>query len=421
MSRSGAIRPNSERLRTDWERLSRFRMEGLPGWTRRPFTPEYRAAREWLTGRMADAGLAVAIDAAGNVIGRREGKRPALAPLIIGSHTDTVMGGGRFDGIAGVLGGIEVARCLAEAQVELEHPLEVIDFLAEEPTDFGISAVGSRGMVGSLDAEAFDRRDPEGRTLAEAIALMGGRPDKIPGAIRRPGSAALYLELHIEQGPVLEREGLRLGIVSGITGIARYRLEIEGRPDHAGTTPMSLRRDALAAAADVVLALEALWAAGPDGSGVGTVGRLAVRPNAANVVPGFVELWAEMRNVDAERLAQKGQIFQEQVKTIAARRDVGVRIDAVSHEEPVPVPEPVQALLEAIVRELGQPVRRLPSYAGHDATHLAKIAPIGMLFVPSQSGRSHCPEEWTNLEDVTLGVQALGEALVRFDAQDATR
>ena len=267
-----AITPNLDRLQSDWERLSSFRAEGLPGWTRRPFTPAYRAARAWLADRMAAAGLTPEIDAAGNLIGRRAGRgRPPVArapggpagelqPIMVGSHTDTVTGGGRFDGSIGVLGAIEIVRCLEEAQRELAHPLEVVDFLAEEPTDFGISTVGSRGLVGALGAEALGRRDPQGQTLAEAIASVGGRPELIAAAARRPGSVALYLELHIEQGPVLETEGLRLGVVTGLTGIARCRMLIEGRADHAGTTPMAARRDALAAAAEIVLALEALWA-----------------------------------------------------------------------------------------------------------------------------------------------------------------
>jgi N-carbamoyl-L-amino-acid hydrolase len=426
------------------ERLSAFRVEGWPGWTRRPFTPVYQAAREWLAERMADAGLAPGVDAAGNLIGRRAGRRPGLPPLVTGSHTDTVAGGGRFDGIVGVLGALEVARCLREAGIALDHPLEVVDFLAEEPTDFGVSTVGSRGLVGALDAAALARRDPEGRTLAEAIAAMGGRPGAIAAEARRPGAVALYLELHIEQGPVLEREGIAVGIVSGIVGIRRYRIDIEGRPDHAGTTPMAARRDALAAAAEVVLALEALCQGeqgagtggttgkdrasersagrqGEQGAGsagtVGTVGRLLVSPNAANVVPGFVELWAEVRSVDEALLEERERALLARAAEIAARRGVAGRVDPVAREEPVRLPERVQEVLAAVVCDLRLPVRRLPSFAGHDANHMARIAPTGMLFVPSRGGRSHCPEEWTDLADVARGVQALGEALVRFDRQ----
>ena len=410
----GQITLNRDRVAADWEALSRFRMDHLPGWTRRPFTPVYRDARAWLEGRMRQAGLATEIDAAGNLLGHRPGRRPNARPILVGSHTDTVAGGGRFDGTIGVLGALELARRLAETGTQLERPLVVVDFLAEEPTDFGVSTVGSRGMAGALDAEALARRDAEGRTLADCIASVGGRPGALGGPLRTPGSVALYLELHIEQGPVLEDEGLRLGIVTGITGICRFRIEIEGRPDHAGTMPMDRRQDALAAAAEIILALEAAW---QDGAGVGTAGRLAIRPNATNVVPGWVELWAEMRSVDRDRLEQARLAFPEQIREFADRRGVRARIDAVSAEEPVPIPPDVQATFAGVLEEIGHPPRRLPSYAGHDGNQMTKIAPIGMLFVPSRAGRSHCPEEWTDLEDVALGIDALGRALLRFDAE----
>src|SRR6266542_3044486 len=197
-SAMSTIEPDPAQLRADWQRLSEFRDPGQAGWTRRPFTAEYRAAREWLEAQMAAAGLATRVDAAGNLVGRREGRRGGLAPILVGSHIDTVAGGGRFDGMVGVLGALEVARCLGRAGIQLKHPLEVVDFLAEEPTDFGISCVGSRGMTGELDEEALARRDPSGQALAEAMASVGGRPDTLALTVRGPGSVALMLELHIE-------------------------------------------------------------------------------------------------------------------------------------------------------------------------------------------------------------------------------
>jgi N-carbamoyl-L-amino-acid hydrolase len=251
----------------------------------------------------------------------------------------------------------------------------------------------------------------DGATLAQAIALVGGRPDALAGLQPR---IAVYLELHIEQGPLLESEGLHLGVVTGITGISRFQVSIHGRPDHAGTMPMALRRDALAAAAEVVLALEALWS---DGAGVGTVGRLRVEPNATNVVPGAVELSAEMRSVDGAVLAERSAAFPRQVQAIAERRTMQIDVQSLSAEAPVPIGAEVQAVLAGVLAELGQPPRHLPSYAGHDGNQIAKIAPIGMLFIPSRAGRSHCPEEWTDLADVALGARALREAVLKFDAQ----
>ncbi len=404
--------PREDRLRTDWKCLSNFRNRSLPGWTRRPFTDEFRAARTWLTGRMLDAGLKTEVDAAGNLIGRRLGRRADLRPIVIGSHTDTVVGGGRFDGIVGVVGALEVARCLSESEIFLDHPLEIVDFLAEEPTDFGISTVGSRAISGTLSPEMLARRNAAGETLGEAITSVGGLPSDIGRLARPKGSVALYLELHIEQGPVLERERVSVGVVTAITGVSRFRIEVTGRPDHAGGTPMSERRDALTGAADVVLALERLW---QDGDGVGTTGRLNVVPNATNVVPGKVEMWTDMRSIAAARLSEASRLFPERVRDIGIRRDLAIEIDLLSFEAPVVIAEDVQDRLEAAGRHLGISVRRLPSYAGHDANQMAKIAPIGVLFVPSRGGRSHCAEEWTGFADVTQGVRVLAEALLEFD------
>ncbi len=399
--------PDAARLASDWDTLSTFRDPSLPGWTRRPFTPHYVAARAWLTERMRDTGLAVSVDAGGNLVGVRRGSQPGLPSIVIGSHTDTVTGGGRFDGMVGVLAAIEVARGVRDRA--LRHTLEVVDFLAEEPTDFGISTIGSRAMVGALTSEMLALKSA-GVTLAEAVASVGGQPSSIdPGR----SDAALYLELHIEQGPLLESEGLHLGIVTAITGIARFRVALRGRADHAGTMPMRMRRDALAGSSAVVLALEELW---QDGAGVGTVGRLRVEPNATNVVPGQVALWAEMRSVDASAVRDRAARFERTVQELAAQRQLGCEVQPLSYEPPVPIAEEIQSALAEVVRALGHPPRRLPSYAGHDANQLAKVAPIGMLFVPSRAGRSHCPEEWTDLADIALGAQALGDAVLHFDA-----
>jgi N-carbamoyl-L-amino-acid hydrolase len=393
-------------LQDDWQTLSTFRDPSLPGWTRRPFTEPYVRARAWLTERMRAAGLSVEVDAGGNLVGRRPGLEPGLPSIMLGSHTDTVTGGGRFDGMVGVLAAIDVARSVRD----LRHTLEIVDFLAEEPTDFGISTVGSRALAGALTSDMLALRSDD-RSLAEAIASVGGRPDAIDSLQLRVG---MYLELHIEQGPLLEAEGLHLGVVTGITGISRFRVQVLGRPDHAGTMPMALRRDALAAAAEIVLAVERLWA---DGAGVGTVGRLCVEPNATNVVPGTVDLSAEMRSVDGAVLAERGAAFPREVQVVAERRHIQIEVQPLSAEAPVPIAADIQSVLAEVLESLGHPPRRLPSYAGHDGNQIAKIAPIGMLFIPSRAGRSHCPEEWTDLEDVAVGAQALREATLRFDAQ----
>jgi N-carbamoyl-L-amino-acid hydrolase len=362
---------------------------------------------------MSGAGLVTEIDAAGNLIGRRPGAAPGRTPLVIGSHTDTVTGGGRFDGIVGVLCAIEIAHSLQHDHIPLEHPLEVVDYLAEEPTDFGISTVGSRGLSGNLFPEHLSRTNALGQTLAEAIESVGGAPDRIPRIARPRGSIAAALELHIEQGPRLETAGVPLGIVTAITGITRYLVEVNGRPDHAGGTPMGSRRDALAGAAEIILAIERLW---QPGEGVATVGQLTVTPNATNVVPGHVTLLTDIRSVDQMRLATLRDQFPDMLGQIASPRALKIETYLLSHEDPVQIPVELQNLLAETLDGLGFAYLRLPSYAGHDTNQLAQIAPVAMLFVPSRGGRSHCPEEWTEPEDLATGAQALLATLRTLDA-----
>jgi beta-ureidopropionase / N-carbamoyl-L-amino-acid hydrolase len=404
--------PRLDRFTDDWTALSAFTDAAQPGWTRRAFSPPYLQAREWLSERMADAGLQAGIDGGGNLVGRVPGKVAAAPPLVLGSHTDTVAGGGRFDGILGVLGSIEVVRALRDAGVRLRHPLEVIDFLGEEPNDFGLSMVGSRAIAGALDPAALERQDLSGRSLAEAIGSAGGDPAGLPGVRRLPGSVACYLELHIEQGRRLEQAGCPLGIVTAITGVTRYRVELHGRADHAGGTPVAQRRDALAGAAQAILAMERLWI---DGEGVGTIGRLAVSPNAINVVPEKVTMWTDMRALDGELLDARREAFAAQVVGMAEQRGLRAVVELLSREAPVPADPDVRSVLADVAGQLGQPYLQLPSYAGHDANQMAKIAPVGMLFAPSREGRSHCPEEWTEPGDIAVCLQALADAVVRLD------
>jgi beta-ureidopropionase / N-carbamoyl-L-amino-acid hydrolase len=404
---------NGDRLLARWETLSSFHDPNVPGWTRRPFTEWHRRARAWLTEQMRAAGLTTEVDPAGNLVGRRAGQSSELWPLILGSHTDTVTGGGRFDGMLGLLSAVEVAQCLNEAGVALRHPLEVIDYLAEEPTDFGISMVGSRGLSGSLLPEHLQRASAEGQTLGEAIESVGGSVTRIPRMARPHGSVAAALELHIEQGPRLEAARIPLAIVSAITGVTRFLVTVDGRPDHAGGTPMGSRRDALTAAAEVILAVEDLW---QPGEGVATVGRLSLMPNATNVIPAQVQLWTDIRSVDQARLAEVRDRFPAMVGEIGHRRGLGIAADLLSHEDPVQIPTSIQDLLAETLDDLGVQYVRLPSFAGHDTNQLAKIGPVGMLFVPSRAGRSHCPEEWTEPDEFVLGARALLGSTLRLDA-----
>ncbi|OMF79419.1 Zn-dependent hydrolase [Paenibacillus glucanolyticus] len=408
-----SLKPDLKRLTSDIEVLSSFSDPSKPGWTRRPFTSWYESSRQWLAGQMQEAGLEVSLDAASNLIGRLPGLNPALPPIIIGSHTDTVNGGGRFDGIIGVAGGLEIARLLKESGARLQHTLEIVDFTAEEPSEFGISTIGSRGMVGTLTEAMMNKQDPNGLRLRDALDAIGGRSTDVAAEARKPGSAALYLELHIEQGPVLEETGHTLGAVTGIVGIHRYRMRVTGKPNHAGTTPMHMRRDALAGFSEICLALERHCRAYGERL-VGTIGRIFNEPNASNVIPAEVIFELEIRSLEPQLSEEVYGAFVNEAYVIAARRQLDLAEELLSRSEPVHVAAEVLELIEHSCARVA-PVMKLPSGAGHDANQLARIAPIGMIFVPSRDGRSHCPEEWTDEDQVVAGVEALALSMLRYD------
>lgn len=401
-----------------WQRiqdLANF-TDGSRPWTRRAFTPLHEQSREWLAQGMREAGLQVSRDAAGNLVGRRPG-RLDTAPLVTGSHCDTVVDGGRFDGIIGVLAGIEIAQALNEAGVMLEHPLEVIDFLSEEPSDYGISCVGSRGMVGALDAGMLACARPDGETLAQGMARIGADPARLDVQLRKAGDVAAFVELHIEQGPVLEARGLPIGVVSHIVGIRRVAVTVLGRPDHAGTTPMDLRQDALVGAArliDAVSRRATTQSANPHYV-VATVGRIEMTPNVSNAVPGRVELVLEVRSDSAGVL----DAFPEAVLAEAADALDALRVRAqmreLSRSEPTACAPAVMRAIQAAADEQGCASMVLPSGAGHDAAWMARLGPMGMVFIPCKDGRSHCPEEWITPRQLHDGARVLAATLLELD------
>jgi beta-ureidopropionase / N-carbamoyl-L-amino-acid hydrolase len=409
--------PDRERIKQNIEKLSAMVDQTKPGWTRRPFTTWYEQSRKWLSNEMLACGMDVRTDAASNLIGTIPGTDPSLKPIMIGSHTDTVTGGGRFDGIIGVVAGLEIARRLKETDTTLQHTLEIVDFTAEEPSEFGISTIGSRGMVGKLSPEMLERSDLTGLKLREGIKMAGGDPERIEELARKHQDAALYLELHIEQGPVLEQTRNKLGVVTGIVGIHRYRVIALGKPNHAGTTPMNMRYDALTAASRLIIALEELCNLTYEEQVVGTVGKLLVEPNGANVIPGRVTFELEVRSLSADVIESILNKFSQFAEEVAKSRDVSVTLDCLSKSEAIRVGESIQEMIGEACKATA-PTVYLPSGAGHDANQLAMICPVGMIFVPSKDGRSHCPEEWTDYMDVALGVEALARALLQFDRRD---
>ena len=406
--------PDGARLADELQTLASLRDPSRPGFTRRPFTKYYEEARRWIAERFEEAGLEVRLDAVGNVIGRRRG-REDLPAIVAGSHIDTVDGGGRFDGMIGVLGALEAARCLQQSQTPLARPVEVVSFFAEEPTDFGVSAVGSRAMAGVLDDHLLEQRDSTGLTLGEALFRSGYNPKNVARARRAPEEIYVYLELHIEQGPQLEEIDQPIGVVRAITGFRRYRFICSGRPDHAGTMPMNLRKDALAAACECILDIEARCRREAGTPLVGTVGKISVSPNAVNVVTDHVNFIADIRSPSSAKLELVCNEAVAAAKAIARQRRLEVDVVPITAELPIEVPPLIRAEAAGAISDLGVEPVELVSMAGHDANQLARIVPVGMIFVRSKDGRSHCPEEESRIDDVRLGAEALLGWIKRLD------
>lgn len=411
---------NGERLWRRIEALGAITDKSKP-YTRRSFSSLHKQGRQWLRRQFQEAGLAVRVDAGGNLIGRLAGEDGGLPRLGAGSHTDTVPSGGRFDGIAGVLAALEVAHAYQDHGVRLRRDFEVIDFLAEEPSEFGLSRVGSRALTGDLSAAMLAYESPAGATLAEGIAAVGGDPKALDQPLLRKGEFAAFVELHIEQGPVLERESLSIGIVTDIVGITRMDLSFAGQADHSGTTPMNIRRDALVAASRTVSAADEqarAWLHRPEYV-VATVGKLDVEPNGANVVPGRVDMTLEVRSSSdsvaqsiVERVCEAGRAAADQLGVAFAAAPMSFSPAAACDAK-------VQQAIETACRQANTSCKFMASGAGHDAACMTKLCPAGMIFIPCLDGRSHCPEEWATKEQLALGAQTLYDAIKLLDRGDA--
>jgi len=411
-----ALDPVAERMKADLTELATIRAPDSGGWTRTVFSEPYRSSRDWVRARMRNAGLDVHTDGAGNVIGVLAGRDPSAPALMTGSHTDTVESGGRFDGVVGVIGALEVVRLLRENDLRLERDLLVVDFLGEETNDFGLSCLGSRALAGGLTRDHFDRIDLEGVQLGRRYAEFGLDPSAVLAAADSfaPNGLFRYVELHIEQGPVLEEHGTAIGVVTAIAGIRRLVANFVGRADHAGTTPMTVRRDALVAAAAAVLAVRQEGCGAPV-HGVATSSRLDAEPGSPNVVPARVRLFAEMRSIDVGWLSDAQRRLAEQIAERAGEFGVDADLSWSVDNDCVPAHADVQQTVASVADALGMSWEAIPSGATHDAVHIARLCPMGMIFVPSREGRSHCPEEWTDLDDITAGVRVHAGTLVALD------
>jgi allantoate deiminase len=380
--------------------------------TRVSFSPEHARAADLILGWMRDAGLAARMDEIGNVIGRLEGDAPGLPALMLGSHYDTVRDAGKWDGPLGLIAALECVAEIAREGARLPFALEVIGFADEEGTRFCSTLLGSRAVAGTFDQAALQAADESGTTVGEAMRRFGLDPAAVPRAARRREDILAYVELHIEQGPVLEAENQPIGVVTAISGATRFNIALEGEAGHAGTVPMGLRRDALAGAAECIAAIERLCAAGEGAAG--TVGQIAAEPGAANVIPGRARFSVDLRAPGDELREETVARVLAAVEAIAARRGLIARIVRTHENATAPCAPWLRAQLGEAVAAEGYPIRELPSGAGHDGMAMIDIADIAMLFVRCRRGVSHHPGEHVSDEDVAVSAQVLSRFIRSF-------
>ena len=341
---------------------------------------------------------------------RRTGREDGLPAILFGSHIDSVPGGGNYDGDVGVIGAIEVIELLNEHGFETRHPLEVVSFTDEEGY-----LVGSQAMIGALSDEALRTVSHSGLKIRDGIRKVGGDPERLDLAARKTGDLAAYIELHIEQGAILDAKHIDIGVVEGIVGIRSRAVTVDGVANHAGTTPMKLRRDALVSAAQLVIAINRI-ANELDGRQVATVGRIQAFPGASNVVPGRVTMSLEIRDLDAGKIQQVSDLIEDEAGRIAEENSTPIRFEELDVDlAPAPTEGRMRDIIEAAAAELGFSSLRLPSGAGHDAQNIAHIAPIGMIFVPSLGGVSHSPKEFTSAQDMANGASVLLRTVLAVD------
>lgn len=406
---------NGERL---WQHLMALAeiTDSEEPYTRRSFSARFLEGREWLTQQFQAAGLVTRIDSAGNLIGRLRGNGEKTGVITIGSHSDTVPNGGRFDGIAGVMAALECVLSWRENGVIFNHDIEVIDYLAEEPSEWGISCVGSRGISGALSAEQLSIAHPQtGELLSEAIVRMGGNP----AALKVREDIAAAFELHIEQGRVLENARIDVGVVTGIVGIIRLEVVLEGQANHAGTTPMPIRQDANTAAAELIIAAEQLandYTKKGKGYFVATCGQIFPMPNASNVIAGQCRLVFDIRSDTRKWMDDFVNELHKKAGEINQQRKIAIERWAIlTDTHPVLSNQALIKHVQQAAEQLNISAQLMPSGAGHDAAFLARLAPMVMIFVPSKEGISHNPKEWTTLDELARGTAVLAQSIEFFD------
>ncbi len=367
-------------------------------------------ARKWVISQLQEMGLKTSIDFAGNIIGIREGKKSGLKPISFGSHIDRVPNGGNYDGCVGAMAALEVIQTLNENKIKTKHPLEVIIFPNEEG-----GVMGSRALSRNLGKEAFPVVNSTGYSMGEGIMRLGGDTTRIAEVRRKKGDMAAFLELHIEQGGILDKENLDIGIVEGIVGLKWWDVEFTGFANHAGTTPMNARQDALLAAAKFIVAVNET-ANSIEGAQVATVGRIKAEPGAPNVIPGKVTASLEIRDLSSEVIEKVFRAIKEKSAKIAEDSNVQIEFHPLDTTANPALTDPIiQKEIENSAKELGLSINYMPSGAGHDAQDMATIVPTGMIFVPSKDGISHSPKEFTPAKDLANGTNVLLKTILALD------
>ncbi len=406
------LQVNFQRLQDDIDTLSQIGREQDHGLYRMAFSDHDMEARNWLLSRIKEARLDTHVDEAANVHARYQwdGKRPSV---ITGSHIDTVPGAGPLDGAMGVLAGLECLRRISEENIQLAYPLESIAFSDEEGRFGGM--LGSQAISGQLTpGDIFNARDLHGEMLSDVLNDRGYSAQNILRAQRRPDSIHAYIELHIEQGPVLDRQSLSIGLVDGIAGLLRWNIRLIGEANHAGTTPMNMRRDALQGFAEVATSVNRILEEYGSPRSTATIGRVETLPGAANVVPGQVNFSLDMRDTDMQVLEELSNAFRRAISAIARRHELMFEFDVVSRLEAAQCDAGILDVIADSAKQLNLDYMTLHSGAAHDAQMMARIARTAMIFVPSKSGRSHSPAEWTAWEDIEKGANVLLNTLIKL-------
>lgn len=406
------ITVNAQRMESRLADLSKFGKDSTGKGYRVAYTKGDQQGRAWFITLMKQAGLEVTIDYAGNIIGKRKGRNAALQPIAFGSHIDMVPDGGNYDGCVGSIGALEMIEVLNENKIVTDHPLQVIIFSNEEG-----GTIGSMAMAGHVTAEGLKQVSQSGLTMADGIKAIGGNPDSIQLSIVKKGAIKAFLELHIEQGGILDKEQLQIGVVEGIVGIIHWEVTVSGFANHAGTTPMNMRQDALLASAKLIVAVNEVINS-YKGRQVGTIGKIAAMPGAYNVIPGKVVMGLEIRDLSYDKIWMLFHDVEKQAAAIAAASGTTIAFQHQANEsKPALTDKIIQQHIAASAKALGFTTKTMQSGAGHDSQEIALIAPVGMIFIPSISGISHSPKEFSKTTDIANGANVLLQTILQLDKE----